>query len=137
MARRKKSPHVQSQNSKVEETVNSKGGDSKSPSQPASRVTSSTDCKQSNASLSSPWPQIVVPLTGGVALDMTIANKLVSSAQVREKTLKIVQYCFRLGAYCIPIGPLSYFLLDFSKNVIVARRFFKFFRCLKVRFETR
>jgi len=76
-------------------------------------------------------PSISVPLTGGIVIGLREGNKLISSAQVREKGLKIVQYALKLWIYCFPLDPLAPSLGVCAKNVSIARRFFKYGRWLK------
>jgi len=73
----------------------------------------------------------VWPLTNGVRIGLHEANKLISSAQVREKGLKILQYSLKLCVYSLPAGELARRLEQYAKNVSTSRRFFKFFRWLK------
>lgn len=73
----------------------------------------------------------VWPLSTGTRIGLHEANKLISSAQVREKGLKILQYSLRLGVYNLPAGELARSLERYAKNVSTARRFFKFLRWLK------
>ena len=49
----------------------------------------------------------VWPLTNGVRIGLHEANKLISSAQVREKGLKILQYSLKLCVYSLPAGELA------------------------------
>jgi len=75
------------------------------------------------------WLQI--PFTD-TNLDISTANKLANSAQVREKGLKILQYILRVGAYSeILPAATSKHLKDLSKITSIARRFFKFCRWIK------
>mmetsp|Transcript_65859 Transcript_65859/g.157406 ORF Transcript_65859/g.157406 Transcript_65859/m.157406 type:complete len:245 (+) Transcript_65859:112-846(+) len=67
-------------------------------------------------------------------LDLKILNKLLSNAQSREKSLKIVQYSSKLLAYIL--ARMAYKVWskhwnDLAKSLSSARRFFKFFRWLK------
>lgn len=77
--------------------------------------------------------QARVPLTDAV-LDMTTANKFANSCQVREKSLKILQYVLRGGAYYgkgLLNKELCTHLKALSKTTSIARRFFKFCRWVK------
>eukprot|EP00971_Amphidinium_carterae_P271342 5384501-Amphidinium_carterae.1 len=48
----------------------------------------------------SPPMSITLPLSD-LQLDLKVANKLVSNAQTREKSLKILQYSSKLLAYML------------------------------------
>lgn len=73
------------------------------------------------------------------AIDLRSVNIFLSSAQSREKFLKILQYLTKLMAYCLAIH-FSHSVLAVSlvvrletsaKALSQARRFFKFFRWMK------
>lgn len=94
--------------------------------------------KSLREALSSGWSNQTwrrVPLTDAV-LGQAVVNKLANSTQCREKTLKIVQYTLRGIAYLenhyykTPYIKATY-LKTLSKNVSIARRFFKFCRWVK------
>lgn len=42
---------------------------------------------------------LIIPLTNGTPVGVTVMNKFINQAVVREKFLKIVQYVARLCAY--------------------------------------
>eukprot|EP00913_Durusdinium_trenchii_P031310 g29317.t1 len=69
------------------------------------------------------------------AIDLKAANKILSSAQTREKALKIFQYASRLLAYVLLRGgqwkDLGKHFEALSKSLSTTRRFFKFFRFMK------
>lgn len=74
---------------------------------------------------------LTIPLTDK-KFDLAVANTFANSCQVREKGLKIMQYIFRLGAYCAVFSEgTSKALKDLSKTTSIARRFFKFCRWVK------
>mmetsp|Transcript_41742 Transcript_41742/g.75790 ORF Transcript_41742/g.75790 Transcript_41742/m.75790 type:complete len:242 (-) Transcript_41742:58-783(-) len=76
---------------------------------------------------------ITLPLSDQ-QLDLKIVNKLLSNAQSREKSLKIVQYSSKLLAYMLARVAADFWRKHFdslAKNLSTARRFFKFFRWLK------
>jgi len=82
--------------------------------------------------LEQPW-RPTLPLCDK-AIDLKAANKILSSAQTREKCLKIFQYASRLVAYVLLRGSLKDLGKHFealSKNLSTARRFFKLFRFMK------
>ncbi|CAJ1334282.1 unnamed protein product [Effrenium voratum] len=67
-------------------------------------------------------------------LDLKAANKILSSAQTREKCLKILQYASRLVGYILLRSSWKDWGKHFetlSKSLSTARRFFKFFRFIK------
>mmetsp|Transcript_150541 Transcript_150541/g.484024 ORF Transcript_150541/g.484024 Transcript_150541/m.484024 type:complete len:254 (-) Transcript_150541:96-857(-) len=69
-------------------------------------------------------------------LDLKAVNTILSSAQSREKALKIVQYSAKLLAYCLVraagnLPSLGKHFEGLAKNLSTARRFFKFFRWFK------
>ena len=72
-----------------------------------------------------------IPLTDATYGQATL-NKLANTAQVREKSLKILQYVLRGGAYCALFDKeTSKHMKTLSKSTSIARRFFKFFRWVK------
>eukprot|EP00746_Dinoflagellata_sp_MGD_P055170 gnl/MRDRNA2_/MRDRNA2_240359_c0_seq1.p1 gnl/MRDRNA2_/MRDRNA2_240359_c0~~gnl/MRDRNA2_/MRDRNA2_240359_c0_seq1.p1 ORF type:complete len:319 (-),score=72.41 gnl/MRDRNA2_/MRDRNA2_240359_c0_seq1:98-1054(-) len=77
---------------------------------------------------------IRIPLSDYV-LDLKTANKLVSSAQTREKSLKILQYIVKFMVYAFQhwyvVHTWAKTVNQIAKNISKARRFFKFFRWLK------
>jgi len=68
-------------------------------------------------------------------VDLNTINVVLSSAQSREKCLKIVQYVFKLAAYLLlhfaGMFALASRLQTWSKSVSQARRYFKFIRWMK------
>eukprot|EP00434_Breviolum_minutum_P005570 symbB.v1.2.004913.t1/scaffold263.1/size248082/14 len=82
--------------------------------------------------LEQPWrPKL--PLCD-TAIDLKAANKILSSAQTREKCLKIFQYTARLLGYILLRGSFKDLGKHFealSKSLSTARRFFKLFRFMK------
>mmetsp|Transcript_62088 Transcript_62088/g.134768 ORF Transcript_62088/g.134768 Transcript_62088/m.134768 type:complete len:254 (-) Transcript_62088:330-1091(-) len=79
--------------------------------------------------------ELRLPLTDRV-LDLKAVNSLLSSAQTREKSLKIFQYTAKLAAYLLARAARD--LLEWSKHcdtlskaLSTARRFFKLFRWMK------
>ena len=72
-----------------------------------------------------------IPLTDA-RFSITTVNKFANSAQVREKTLKIIQYVLRGLSYSGYFSKgLSTTLKSLSKTTSIARRFFKFCRWIK------
>mmetsp|Transcript_26728 Transcript_26728/g.61559 ORF Transcript_26728/g.61559 Transcript_26728/m.61559 type:complete len:242 (-) Transcript_26728:29-754(-) len=81
----------------------------------------------------SPPMSITLPLSD-LQLDLKVANKLVSNAQTREKSLKILQYSSKLLAYMLARVAADFWRKHFdslAKNLSTARRFFKLLRWLK------
>lgn len=79
----------------------------------------------------SSWRRGAIPLTDD-RVGIHVINRVCNSAQVREKTLKIVQYVLKLSAYSALLPtPVSAHLKALSKLCSIARRFFKFFRWVK------
>eukprot|EP00439_Symbiodinium_sp_Y106_P045049 s4994_g5.t1 len=81
-----------------------------------------------------PTPLLRLPLSDK-DLDLKAANKILASAQTREKFLKIVQYASKLFSYALLRGSaykdLGKHFEALSKSLSTARRFFKFFRFMK------
>mmetsp|Transcript_12031 Transcript_12031/g.21335 ORF Transcript_12031/g.21335 Transcript_12031/m.21335 type:complete len:240 (-) Transcript_12031:47-766(-) len=78
---------------------------------------------------------LVLPLSDKV-VDLKAANKMCSSAQTREKALKIIQYSAKLLAYWLlrsgqSLADLGKHFDALAKNLSTARRFFKFMRWMK------
>jgi len=79
--------------------------------------------------------QVKLPLSDK-ALDLKSVNTILSSAQSREKALKIIQYSAKLAAYALAraasdLASLSKHCDALAKNLSTARRFFKFMRWIK------
>lgn len=68
-------------------------------------------------------------------LNLQALSTLISSAQTREKALKILQYASKLAGYLLARAVRDLFWAKhcdgLAKNLSTARRFFKFFRWLK------
>lgn len=66
---------------------------------------------------------------------MNTANKLISSAQTREKLLKVLQYIVKFVVYTYQFWYINLAMAkstnNIAKNISKARRFFKFFRWIK------
>ncbi|CAE6944822.1 unnamed protein product [Symbiodinium sp. CCMP2592] len=79
-------------------------------------------------------PTLRLPLSDK-DLDLKAANKILASAQTREKFLKIVQYASKLFSYALlrssAYKDLGKHFEALSKSLSTARRFFKFFRFMK------
>eukprot|EP00931_Biecheleriopsis_adriatica_P069302 TRINITY_DN43168_c0_g1_i1.p1 TRINITY_DN43168_c0_g1~~TRINITY_DN43168_c0_g1_i1.p1 ORF type:complete len:244 (-),score=73.28 TRINITY_DN43168_c0_g1_i1:4-735(-) len=76
---------------------------------------------------------ITLPLSDK-AVDLKAANKMLSSAQTREKALKILQYSAKLFAYFlsrVSDGSWGKHFEALGKGLSTARRFFKFMRFMK------
>lgn len=75
---------------------------------------------------------LIIPLASGQHVSVGTINKFINQAVVREKTLKIVQYAARLVSYYAKQQKvkkeLAEHLLNLSKDLSKARRFFKFLR---------
>jgi len=79
----------------------------------------------------SKFTKIRVPLTD-FPFGVTMVNKLANSTQVREKTLKVLQYLLRGAAYSGYLSKeYSKELKKLSKVTSIARRCFKFLRWVK------
>ncbi|CAE8700753.1 unnamed protein product, partial [Polarella glacialis] len=78
---------------------------------------------------------VTLPLSDQV-LDLKGINKALSSAQTREKALKIIQYGAKLLAYILlragkNLADLGKHFDALGKSLSTARRFFKFMRFMK------
>jgi len=79
----------------------------------------------------STFTRIRVPLTD-FPFGTAMVNRIANSTQVREKTLKVVQYILRGLAYSGMLSKeRSKQFMSLSKQTSLARRFFKFFRWVK------
>jgi len=78
---------------------------------------------------------VKLPLSEKI-IDLKGTNTMLSSAQTREKALKVVQYSAKLAAYILArtwrdMSALGKHCEALAKSLSTARRFFKFFRWLK------